>query len=324
MLLEEYNFLGKNPKLSHKWSGPQIILSLKGTHNAEILMNNKRKVLVNIERLKPYLSQNLPQMIENSENEETSFTQSSPSATLFATTEPPHPIPAEQITDQVNKSGFPPLPTQHPPPVKRRRGQPPGPRPPTPPPQISKNDGGICTRSQTAKQRALNKDLNINSLKYNCLPCFENCINNRHSKSCLQKAVNFMEKGDIYTSQKAYHKHNPDLNFNEEGEEEEEEQNDLGLGGSSPILSLHHSFDADETLQDIQEVEDEFKEEEDFIDEQDIEEQEKEVNESFLSTLKEFHSINNTLNETILAQTTPERNEEEIRKVFTETNKLKE
>ena len=81
-----------------------------------------------------------------------------------------------------------------------------------------------------------------------------------------------MEKGDIYTSQKAYHRHNLDLNFNEEGvleEEIEDEQNDLGLGGSSPIPSIHHSFDADETLQDIQEVEDEFEEEEeeDFIDE---------------------------------------------------------
>ncbi len=70
------------------------------------------------------------------------------------------------------------------------------------------------------------------------------------------KAVNFMEKGDIYTSQKAYHKHNLDLSLNEEGDLEEEiedEQNNLGLGGSFPILSLHHSFDAEETLQDIQE-----------------------------------------------------------------------
>jgi hypothetical protein len=138
-----------------------------------------------------------------------------------------------------------------------------------------------------------------------------------------------MEKVDIYTSQKAYHRHNLDLNFNEEGaleEEIEDEQNDLGLGGSSPIPSIHHSFDADETLQDIQEVEDEFEEEEeedDFIDEQDIEEKEKEIDESFLSTLEEFHSINDTLNETISAQTTPERKEEEIHKVLTETNKLK-
>jgi hypothetical protein len=73
-------------------------------------------------------------------------------------------------------------------------------------------------------------------------------------------------------------------------------------------------------------VEEEFEkeEEEDFIDEQDIEEKEKEIDESFLSTLKEFHSMNDTLNETISAQSTSERKEQEIRKVFTETNKLKE
>jgi hypothetical protein len=46
VLLEEYNFLGENQKLSPKFSGPHIILSLKGTHNAEILMNNKCKVIV--------------------------------------------------------------------------------------------------------------------------------------------------------------------------------------------------------------------------------------------------------------------------------------
>jgi hypothetical protein len=43
----------------------------------------------------------------------------------------------------------------------------------------------------------------------------------------------------------------------------------LGLGGSSPIPSVHHSFDADETLQDIPEVKDKFEEDEedeDFID----------------------------------------------------------
>jgi hypothetical protein len=330
VLLEEYNFLGKNPKLSPKWSGPHIILSLKGTHNAEILMNNKRKVIVNIERLKPYLSQNL---LKFSDTEEALSKQSSPPEHLFTSSEHPTPeqitVDDEQIPEQINKSAFPALPAQHPPPVKRKRGRPPGPRPPTPPPQISKNDGGICTRSQTARKNAMENDRNINTLKYTCLPCFENCVNNRHSKSCLQKAVNFMEKGDIYTSQKAYHRHNLDLNFNEEGaleEEIEDEQNDLGLGGSSPIPSIHHSFDADETLQDIQEVEDEFEEEEeedDFIDEQDIEEKEKEIDESFLSTLEEFHSINDTLNDTISAQTTPERKEEEIHKVLTETNKLK-
>ncbi len=51
VLLKEYNFLGKNQKLSPKFSGPHIILMLKGTHNADLLMQNKRKVIVNVQRL---------------------------------------------------------------------------------------------------------------------------------------------------------------------------------------------------------------------------------------------------------------------------------
>jgi hypothetical protein len=160
----------------------------------------------------------MPALMDNSETEQALTKQSSPSETLFMTSEPSEMITSEQIPETVIKSVFPPLPVQHPPPVKRRRGRPPGRRPPTPPPQLSKNNGGVCARSQTAKLRVLQKDLNINSLKYNCLPCFENCKNNRHLNSCLQKAVNFMEKVDIYTSQKAYHNHNLDLEFDEEGE----------------------------------------------------------------------------------------------------------
>ncbi len=90
------------------------------------------------------------------------------------------------------------------------------------------------------------------------------------------------------------------------------------------LLQFHHSFNADKTLQDIQEVKDKFEEEKDFIDKKEVKEKEKVIDESFLSTLDEFHSINDKLNEAISAQTTPERNDEEIRKALTETNKLKE
>ncbi len=150
--------------MSPKWSGPHIILSLKGTHNAEILMDNKRKVIVNIERLKPYLSQNLPNLLHSSENEGTLSKQSSPPENLFTSSAPQNTVPEQitvddqQIPEQLNISAFPALPAQHPPPVKRKRGRPPGPRPPTPPPQISKNDGGICTRSQTARKKAMEND----------------------------------------------------------------------------------------------------------------------------------------------------------------------
>ena len=54
VLLEEYYFLGKNTKLSPKWSGPHVILSLKGTHNVELLIQGKKKVIVNVDRIKPY------------------------------------------------------------------------------------------------------------------------------------------------------------------------------------------------------------------------------------------------------------------------------
>jgi hypothetical protein len=55
VLLEEYYFLGKNTKLAPKWSGPHVILSLKGTHNVELLVHDKKKVIVKVDRrIKPY------------------------------------------------------------------------------------------------------------------------------------------------------------------------------------------------------------------------------------------------------------------------------
>ncbi len=215
-------------------------------------------------------------MLHSTQLEETLPKQISPPKISFAQTDvPPTNLPSEEIPTTVNDNKsvsflacFASFTCNH------KQGQPPGPRPPTPPPQFSKNDGGICTQSQAAKRRAQENDQGVNSLKYNSLLCFKNCINNRHSKSCLRKTVNFMERGDIYTRQKVYHNRILDLNFSEDSEleeDEEEEHNNLGLGGSSPIPSLHHSFDTDKTLQDIQEVKDEF-EEEDLIDKKEIEE----------------------------------------------------
>ena len=60
VLLEEYYFLGKNTKLSPKWSGPHVILSLKGTHNVELLIQSKKKVIVNVDRIKPYQIPEVP------------------------------------------------------------------------------------------------------------------------------------------------------------------------------------------------------------------------------------------------------------------------
>ncbi len=50
VLLEEYYFLGKNAKLAPKWSGPHLILSLKGTHNVELLINDKKRSLSTCQR----------------------------------------------------------------------------------------------------------------------------------------------------------------------------------------------------------------------------------------------------------------------------------
>ena len=54
VLLEEYYFLGKNTKLSPKWSGPHEIVALKGTHNVELFTDKKKKMIVNVDRIKPY------------------------------------------------------------------------------------------------------------------------------------------------------------------------------------------------------------------------------------------------------------------------------
>ena len=72
MLLEEYYFLGKNAKLSPKWSGPHEIISLKGTHNVELLMNKKKKVIVSVDRIKPYC---LPTTMVLPDEEEEVFTR---------------------------------------------------------------------------------------------------------------------------------------------------------------------------------------------------------------------------------------------------------
>ncbi len=57
VLLEDFNFLNKNRKLAPKLSGPFRILRVKGDHNVELLLTNGRKIVINVARIKPYLSQ---------------------------------------------------------------------------------------------------------------------------------------------------------------------------------------------------------------------------------------------------------------------------
>jgi hypothetical protein len=152
VLLEEYNFLGKNQKLSPKFSGPHIILSLKGTHNAEILMNTKRKVIVNVQHLKPYYSP--PSPVSPTVYLEVPPGASPAHSSLSVTSEqPPPPVLSPHSSDSNGPSELslpltvlePPAPLSGAP---RRRGCPKGscsPPPPLPPPSLSQNDGGICT-----------------------------------------------------------------------------------------------------------------------------------------------------------------------------------
>jgi len=54
VLLDEFNFLNKNRKLASKFAGPYQIIRLKGNNNAEIVVNNGRKMIVNFQRLRPF------------------------------------------------------------------------------------------------------------------------------------------------------------------------------------------------------------------------------------------------------------------------------
>ena len=54
VLLDEHSFLHKNQKLCPKFSGPHIITRLKGAVDVELLLNNGRRVVVHVNRIKPF------------------------------------------------------------------------------------------------------------------------------------------------------------------------------------------------------------------------------------------------------------------------------
>jgi hypothetical protein len=64
VLLDEYQFLGRNQKLAQKWSGPHVILRLIGNCNAELLMLNGKKIIVHLNRVKPFYRYG-PEPVEN-------------------------------------------------------------------------------------------------------------------------------------------------------------------------------------------------------------------------------------------------------------------
>ena len=56
VLLNKTFFLNKNVKLAPKWSGPHRVISLKGPCNAELKLQNNKKLVVHTNRIKPYHS----------------------------------------------------------------------------------------------------------------------------------------------------------------------------------------------------------------------------------------------------------------------------
>ena len=145
VLLENYNFLGKNTKLAPKWSGPHTIIALKGDHNVELLTIHNKKMIVNVARIKPYFLPNTEDNIDNSTEDFTTEnfeTQLSPDTTIPVQTAPPpsdmqNKISPQEETTQLT-ANTPALPAP-----PRRRGRPP--RAATPPPPLiqSQNKGGI-------------------------------------------------------------------------------------------------------------------------------------------------------------------------------------
>ena len=56
ILLDEHSFLGKNAKLAPKYSGPHVVTRLIGSNNVELLLDNGKRLVVHVNRIKPFRS----------------------------------------------------------------------------------------------------------------------------------------------------------------------------------------------------------------------------------------------------------------------------
>jgi len=65
VLLNEFNMLHKNRKLAPKYSGPHVISKLIHDTNVELKLQNGRKTIVHINRIKPYLFETLEDSNDN-------------------------------------------------------------------------------------------------------------------------------------------------------------------------------------------------------------------------------------------------------------------
>jgi hypothetical protein len=337
VLLEEYNFLGRNQNLSPKFSGPHIILSLKGMHNAEILMNTKRKVIVNVQRLKPFNSPPSP-LSPAVSLEVPPGASSAPSSLSVPSKQPPPLVLSPHSSDFNGPSELSlPLTVLEPPApllgAPRRRGRPKG-SPLPHPPSLSQNDRGICTRSKTLQEKIRKENKlkanvqispgeNVTSLGKNSICFHKKCSQNTHSRSCITKVKNLVSEGDIYKNQKAFFETNTEsdsedeheINILEENEfEENKEENNFSLGGSSPIPSVHHSFDENKTL--THDVEDKFSQDED-------EEVDRTEDENFLSVLSELGKLNETIDNSEKEELSKSQKFKQAGQALQETKRLK-
>ena len=199
VLLEEYNFLGRNTKLCPKWSGPHRIINLKGTHCVELLLLNNRKTIVNVDRIKPYFAekQHFNDLFATTEIDASqtpaastlplTSQQQQPVLPHSSSTDAPTTLPSAALTARApSPPPAPPaaLPSQPAPPTgtPKKRGRPPKTRapslapptsaaPPAIPAQLpiqSQNKGGIIdvndTRMTRSKTRLLNQNNNISAV----------------------------------------------------------------------------------------------------------------------------------------------------------------
>ena len=255
VLLEEYNFLGRNTKLCPKWSGPHTVVTLKGTHCVELLLANGRKTIVNVDRIKPYFLRN--DNIQGSSadfSDDVAFPQPS---SLLASNET-----AQLIDDVNNRSQTSPphapqtsrLPHQSDTTAPTKRGRPPKTRAdvslslspataaPLPLPSTQfQNNGGIVTRSQTrgANQNkqvsSIEKELdefkkaikkwydleNVYLRKTRFRPC--HCPSQNHTRNCQQKWTKVMELVKLYKTTNSSQFHSVSSEPAELEEEEEVE-----------------------------------------------------------------------------------------------------
>ena len=194
-------------------------------------MKNKRKVIVNVERLEPYFSSEFSDLVESNTNFSSTVKKSPENNKEKEDNDNAQNIPINKKQDvnehsekDAAKSGpkveeksknkmiiilpnslkilfsshlkFLPHPL-----LKRKGGDLLDQERPLPP-FYFQNKGGISrTRSQMAKEKEKMKEKDeksaVSSLVQNSLIRFEKCVNKKHTKFCLHKALNFL-KGGIF------------------------------------------------------------------------------------------------------------------------------